>query len=67
MTLPRIQPIVPTLHKKPFDHPEWVFDFKYDGFRALYYVEQRRNRLVSRNGNVMTRFDELAGRGRARR
>jgi bifunctional non-homologous end joining protein LigD len=34
--------------------------FKYDGFRALCYLEQRRNRLISRNYNIMTRFDELA-------
>jgi ATP-dependent DNA ligase len=35
MTLPRIQPIAPTLHKRPFDDPGWLYDFKYDGFRAL--------------------------------
>ena len=34
---------------------------KYDGFRALCYFEPRGNRLISRNNNVMTRFDALAG------
>jgi len=33
---------------------------KYDGYRAHCYLEQRRNRLISRNNNVMTRFDALA-------
>lgn len=61
MTLPRVQPIAPTWRKEPFDHPEWVFDFKYDGFRALCYVEQDRCRFISRNGNLMHRFDPLAG------
>ena len=59
MTLPRVQPIVPTWRKEPFDDPEWLFDFKYDGFRALCYVEQGRCRLISRNGNVLRRFDAL--------
>ena len=61
MTLPRVQPIPPTWHKEPFDDPDWLFDFKYDGFRAICYLEHRRNRLISHNNNVMTRFEALAG------
>jgi len=61
VTLRRVQPIAPTWHKAPFDDPDWVFDFKYDGFRALRYLEQRRNRLISRNNNDMSRFEALAG------
>jgi hypothetical protein len=60
MTLPRVQPIAPTWRKEPFDDPDWLFDFKFDGFRALCYIEQRRNRLISRNNNIMARFDALA-------
>jgi len=60
MPLPRVQPIAPTWRKEPFDDPDWLFEFKYDGFRALCYIEERRNRLISRNGNIMTRFAELA-------
>ena len=37
----------------------WLFDFKYDGFRALCYIEQGRCRVISRNGNVLSRFDTL--------
>jgi len=58
--LPRIQPIVPVRQNEPFDDPEWLFDFKYDGFRALCYLEQGRCRLISRKGNVMSRFARLA-------
>jgi hypothetical protein len=29
MSLPRVQPIIPTWRKEPFDDLEWVFDFKY--------------------------------------
>ena len=60
MELPRIQPIALTWRKEPFDDPEWIYECKYDGYRALCYLEQRRNRLISRNSNIMTRFDELA-------
>jgi len=57
--LPRIQPIVPVRQMEPFDDPQWLFDFKYDGFRALCYLEQGRCRLISRNGNLMSRFAGL--------
>jgi hypothetical protein len=23
----------------PFDHPDWIFELKYDGWRALAYIE----------------------------
>ena len=58
MPLPRVQPIIPTLRKQPFD-PAWLFDFKYDGFRGLCYVERHRGRFISRNGNHLARFDKL--------
>jgi ATP-dependent DNA ligase len=59
MTLPAIQPIAATWRKEPFDHPEWLFEVKYDGFRALCFVENGRCSFVSRRGNVFTRFDAL--------
>jgi bifunctional non-homologous end joining protein LigD len=57
-----MQPIRPTWRKEPFDHPDWLFDLKYDGFRALCFVEagRSRTRLMSRNGNVFGRFHALA-------
>ena len=57
--LPRVQPIIPTRRKEPFDDPDWLFDFKYDGFRALCYIEQGGCRFISRNGNVLSRFEAL--------
>ena len=59
VTLPSVQPIIPTWRKEPFDGPEWLFEFKYDGFRGLFYLEQGRCRFISRNGNVMSRFEVL--------
>ena len=57
--LPRVQPIIPIRRKEPFDDPEWLFEFKYDGFRGLFYLEQGRCRFISRNGNVLSRFEAL--------
>ena len=37
MSLPLVQPIVPTRKREPFDDPAWQFEVKYDGFRALWY------------------------------
>ena len=58
--LPRVQPIAPIRSKEPFDDPGWLFDLKYDGFRALCYLEQGSCRLISRNGNLMSRFAGLS-------
>jgi bifunctional non-homologous end joining protein LigD len=59
MTLPRVQPINPTRRREPFDDPNWLFDFKYDGFRGLFYIDRGGPRFVSRNGNLLRRFDAL--------
>ena len=61
-TLPKIEPI--QLKKEPdaFDRKGWVFELKYDGFRALAYLEAGTCRLVSRNGNDFARFPTLARR-----
>ena len=59
MTLPRVQPINPTRRREPFSDPNWLFDFKYDGFRGLFYVDRGGPRFVSRNGNLLSRFDAL--------
>jgi bifunctional non-homologous end joining protein LigD len=45
---------------EPFDDPDWLFELKYDGFRALAYIDQGRCRLVSRNGNEFKSFGALA-------
>jgi bifunctional non-homologous end joining protein LigD len=44
----------------PFDHPEWLFELKYDGFRALAFIENGQCRVVSRNGNQFKSFGSLA-------
>jgi bifunctional non-homologous end joining protein LigD len=43
----------------PFTHLEWLFEIKWDGFRALLYSETDRVRLISRNGNTFKSFPGL--------
>ena len=38
--------------REPLDDPDWWFEPKYDGFRALAYINGRHCRLASRRGNV---------------
>jgi bifunctional non-homologous end joining protein LigD len=45
---------------RPFDHPEWLFELKYDGFRALARVERNKCQLISRNGHPFASFSDLA-------
>jgi len=40
----------------PFDHPEWIFELKYDGFRALAVIQNGRTQFISRNGRPFS-FD----------
>ena len=44
----------------PFEHPDWIFEPKMDGFRAVAYVEGGACRLVSRNRNAFKTFERLA-------
>ncbi|AWB86543.1 ATP-dependent DNA ligase [Mycetocola zhujimingii] len=44
------------------DEHEWAFEMKWDGYRAVVYIDGGAVRLLSRNGNDLTdTFPELAG------
>src|SRR4051812_15354233 len=42
-----------------FNHPDWVFEIKHDGFRGVAYVQDEHVRLFSRRGNAYKSFSEL--------
>ena len=44
----------------PFDHSDWIFEIKHDGFRGLAYVENEHARMLSRRGNQYKSFSELS-------
>jgi len=44
----------------PFDDPDWIYELKMDGFRALAVIENGRAQLLSRNGHPFASFSALA-------
>ena len=44
---------------KPFDDPDYIFELKHDGFRALAYIDAGECKLVSRNLNYFKSFESL--------
>lgn len=45
----RIKPMMATLIDEPFDDEEWIFEIKWDGFRAVADVNGSKIDLYSRN------------------
>jgi len=59
MQFPAIRLAAPTRVAAPFDHPDWVFELKHDGFRALSHISDRRCDLISRENNAYKSFGPL--------
>lgn len=56
-----IRPMLATLSKEVVDGPEWLFEEKYDGIRAIAERTRSGVRLVSRTGQDLTAgFAEVA-------
>ncbi len=51
---PNLRPMLATLTDKPFDDPAWVFETKWDGFRAIAVATPGHASLYSRNGNDLS-------------
>ena len=49
-----IRPMLATLVDKPFDSDEWLYEVKWDGYRAVSFLDGKSLRLVSRNQNDLT-------------
>lgn len=55
-----VDPMLPTPVKLPFSDPQWLFEPKWDGYRALCFLKDGKVRFISRNGrNLTQRFPEL--------
>jgi bifunctional non-homologous end joining protein LigD len=62
MALPRMDTAQLTLVREPFDHPDYLFELKHDGFRALAYISEGHCELISRRRNAYKSFQELRDR-----
>jgi bifunctional non-homologous end joining protein LigD len=47
----RIRPMLATLIKEPFDNPDWLYEIKWDGYRAIASWDGEKAELYSRAGN----------------
>src|SRR5712664_1340673 len=57
----RVEPMLATLTDRPFSDPNWLFEIKWDGVRALARIENGALTLRSRNGIDITKlYPELA-------
>jgi bifunctional non-homologous end joining protein LigD len=55
-----VYPMLATAVEEPFDDPNWLFEIKWDGYRAVSFTQDGKVRLVSRNQNDLTgEFPEL--------
>ncbi|NOZ59738.1 MAG: DNA ligase [Euryarchaeota archaeon] len=55
-----IKPMLAKTARKPFSSPEWIFEVKWDGIRAIAYVEDSLS-VKSRRGNeLLHAFPELS-------
>jgi hypothetical protein len=45
--------------KAPLDDPDWIYEIKHDGFRALAVIEHGRCRFLSRKKHKLYGFRDL--------
>jgi len=57
-----IQPMLATPVNKPFNHPDWLFEVKWDGYRAVAEIRDSGVSLYSRNLiSLDKKFSPIAG------
>lgn len=45
-----IRPMLAQIHEEPFDDADWIFEVKWDGYRAVAEISKEEIKLYSRNG-----------------
>jgi bifunctional non-homologous end joining protein LigD len=55
-----VRPMLATPANRAFDNPDWLFEIKWDGYRAVGFIDKGKFRLLSRNQNELTgQYPEL--------
>src|SRR5688572_28665670 len=57
--LPQIDPIILSARPDSFDHPDWLFEPMYDGFRGILYYSKGICRIRSRRDVQLDRLENL--------
>ena len=53
------RPMMARTAEKPFNDPEWVFEVKWDGIRAIAYVGEEVSLKTRNDKELVTKFPEL--------
>src|SRR5687768_8463273 len=54
------RPMLATLGDKPFNDPDWIYEIKWDGYRAVAEITKNEVKLYSRNGlSFKTLYPEI--------
>src|SRR5712691_10974700 len=57
----RVEPMLATLSDRAFSDPNWLFEIKWDGVRALARIENEDLKLLSRTGaDITKRYPDLS-------
>lgn len=51
-----VKPMKATLVDEPFDDPDWLYEVKWDGYRAVAFINKGDVQLVSRNNLPFDKF-----------
>jgi bifunctional non-homologous end joining protein LigD len=54
-----IKPMLAKLIDKPFDSDDWLFEIKWDGYRALANIKKGKVKLYSRNGLEFFKYTQV--------
>ncbi len=57
MVIPPPMPLIQ--QREPFDDPDWIYEIKHDGFRALAVIDQGHCRFFSRKKHRLTGYSDL--------
>ncbi len=52
----QIKPMKATLVDEPFDDPDWLYEVKWDGYRAIAVVKDGEAELISRNNIPFAKY-----------
>ncbi|MET3606965.1 bifunctional non-homologous end joining protein LigD [Mucilaginibacter rubeus] len=55
----KIKPMKATLVDSPFDDPGWLYEIKWDGYRAIAIVDKGKADLISRNNLPFDQFSPI--------